>query len=59
MRRLLGLAVALVAVVTLIIWGAWLAPLPAGRPAIGPGHLLLLGLVVLVVVALLVLTRRS
>jgi nitric oxide reductase large subunit len=71
MRRMLGLAIALAAVATIILWGAWLVLLRASEPArarlagsaarqqLGPGQLLLLGLVAIVAIVLLALTKRS
>jgi hypothetical protein len=67
---MVGLAIALAAVVTIIIWGTWLVLLRASEPArarlagyaerqqLGPGQLLLLGLVALAALVLLALTKR-
>jgi uncharacterized protein YhhL (DUF1145 family) len=69
--RLVALAIAVAAVVLLIVWGAWLVLLRARGPArarlagyaerqqLGPGQLLLLGLVAVAAIALLALTKRS
>jgi hypothetical protein len=71
MRRMLGLAIALAAVVMIIILGVWLVLLRVSEPApsrlasyaerqqLGPGQLLLLGLVAIVALVLLALTKRS
>ena len=70
LRRFVALAVALAAVVLLLVWGAWLVLLRASEPArtrpagyaerqqLGPGQLLLLGLVALAALVLLALTKR-
>jgi hypothetical protein len=71
MRRMLGLAIALAAVVMIIILGTWLVLLRVSEPArarlasyaerqqLGPGQLLLLSLVAVVAIVLLALTKRS
>ena len=70
LRRMVGLAVALAALALLLVWGAWLVLLRASEPArarlagyaerqqLGPGQLLLLGLVALAALVLLALTKR-